>query len=178
MKDELKKQLDDIFAATEARKQEAQVKRDLEAEAQAAFLEEFRAKVADVITPAFQEFADYIAPHGWTAVVEKREETPPEVDRQGRATGGRSAAVALKFSHRDRPASSGDMLSNPGFTMMCAKTARTVEIHENTVMPGSGGMSGGGGSAKLDEINGDYLQTKLVAFFKKLSGNLRDRVDR
>lgn len=170
MKDELKRELDNLFAVKAAEKKEAEVKRDLEAEAQAAFLEAYKAKVADVVRPAFQEFADYIAPHGWTAVIENTDEIPPQIDRRGYATGGRGASIALKFSRSDRPRDRGDSLSDPGFTIGCAKSARTVQFHENTILPGSGGSAGGAGSAKLDELTPDFVQTRLVAFFKKMAG--------
>ncbi|MFT9325090.1 MAG: hypothetical protein ABF569_11275 [Acetobacter sp.] len=76
MKDEIKNKLDALFVDDTNRKIKSEQKRNIEAEQQAAFIEQFRAKTDEVIAPAFEDFILYLRPNGWNGSVQRKSETP------------------------------------------------------------------------------------------------------
>lgn len=177
MKDEIKKQLDAMFAEASAEKKQVEVKRDMEAEARAEFLQQFQ-NIRDVdLAQALNEFAAYVRPHGWEAAVRVMEEQAGQLDRRGDTFRiGQPASIALEFSREGAPVGRGD--HPPRFAIICETAAREVRFHESTMGPGHGGSSGSAGTAKLDQLTPDFIHEKLVAYFTKLmkdSGAIKGR---
>lgn len=171
MKDEIKSELDALFADDTSRKIKAEEKRDLEPEAQASFLQQFRGKIDEIIVPAFEEFASHLLQHGWSA----------EVKRQGEQLGdgrfGPEAAanpvqperVSLLFSKATSTVRGiGGRADRPAFTVACDKRARKINFHEMTPS-----RAGGAGAATLEELTTDYLQKNLLSYFKNLMQDSR-----
>jgi len=170
MKDEIKGQLDALFADEAAQKMKAEQKRGAEAERQAAFLEQFGRVTDDVIAPAFEEFAVYLNPQGWGGLVKRESEAPAGQNYRPAFSHAPSApeSVSLVFSHATRAITGINKGDQPRFMIRCDKVKRLVHFHETTPS-----MSGPAGSAKLDEVTADYLQEKLVTYFKKLMHDAR-----
>ncbi|QHC34735.1 hypothetical protein [Komagataeibacter xylinus] len=170
MKDEIKNKLDALFVDDTNRKIKSEQKRNIEAEQQAAFIEQFRAKTDEVIAPAFEDFILYLRPNGWNGSVQRKSETPTG-NNYGRGVTSTSSSlerVSLAFTHASRNIKGIHNTNEPHFTVICEKAKRLVTFHEATPS-----QAGGAGSAKLDDITADYLHEKLVTYFKKLMHDAR-----
>lgn len=175
MKADLKAELDELFEASAVSTRRAEVARNAEAEQQAAFVQGFEEKRADVIAPALSEFAEHIRARGWQVSVNQPDETAPEHDARGRvSTPGKQAAIELTFSRPGVHPRTGYALRElPQFSIICDKSKRDVYFHEKTMGPGHGGSSGSTGRAKLDELTPELVQQRAVAYFKKLMADSR-----
>lgn len=179
MDDESKRKLDDIFKQTAALKERAEKKRDLEGEAQAAFLAQYLKCRAEVIEPAMKEFADYIKPHGWNVDIDNQEDTPARLGLGGKVD-QRALAAGVRmtfYQGSERPyVTQGRTL--PSFSANCDKQSRTVSFFESTMGPTHGGSSGGTGAVPLDQVTALALHERLVKYFTKLAENARPYSER
>jgi hypothetical protein len=169
MKDELKAQLDEAFAASDAKASQTRARQDQEAEQQAAFMRDFEKARGEVLVPALQEFADYIRSHGWQAALSQPDERPSEQDSRGRVTTPAShAGVVLTFTRDGQKTQGYANHQLPQFSIYCDKAKRDVWFHESTMGPGHGGSGGSSGRAQLAELTPDVMQQRAVTYFKKL----------
>lgn len=174
MKDELKSELDAMFATVAKQEKDIQIKRDLEAEARAKFEDEFMSLRDAVCKPAFQEFADYIASNGWKGIISTEDASPGEYDRRsGGMKNQRSASITIEFKREGVEASYGAQY--PHFSIRSEPAGKKLWFHESTIGPGHGGSSGGAGSVSLPDLNAELLQERLVKYFKGLLNNAGPR---
>jgi hypothetical protein len=161
MKNESKKRLDEIFAAhqdNQAKKQQAQqVRHDAEAE----FLSEFLSVADSVIRPAFDEIGKYAESHGLKYRIDTQQDAS---SHDGKA---QSASISLKF-----PMSDGRSYSAfnecPYLLFTCNKKEKCIILVENTIAPGRGGMAGGIGNYKLDEITSEFIHSTVADLLQKV----------
>lgn len=173
MDEEAKRKLDGLFAKDRTQAKAAEKRRDTEAEAQAALVEAYLEARERVIVPAFEEFAGYVREHGWSSKIETRDEEPESTNYRGQRSGPTAAGASISFARGETPPAPGLGRSVPHFSINCNKRDKRVEFHTCTIGPNHGGSAGGAGSAKVEELTPDAIQTKMVDFFAKLLSDAR-----
>jgi hypothetical protein len=161
MKNESKKRLDEIFAAyqdNQAKKQQAhQVRHDAEAE----FLSEFHSVVDSVIRPAFDEIGKYAESHGFKLRIDTQQDaTSHDGETQ-------SASISIKFPMSDERSYSA-LNGSPCLKFDCNKREKCIELYQNDIVPGRGGMASGIGIFKLDEMTAEFIHGTVADFLQKI----------
>ena len=171
----IKSELEALFADDTRRRLAAEAKRGSEADQQAAFLEQFRALTDHVIIPALEDFGEQLRPYEWSGSVDLEPEQNAVAAVRGSETSQSvvvSERVVMRFSHARRAVLTAASTS-PAFAIICEKEPRRVVFHESTPS-----YAGTAGSATLQELTADYLQNKLLAYFKKLIEHARPPEER
>lgn len=168
MDEATRSKLDAIFAKDAAQKLEVQVKRDLEAEAQAEFLTKFLQYRASTLLPALEEFAAYIRSQGWIVNVSHGDERPQDIGARGQIRErGQAASAKIEYVRPGDEKKLGD-LGHAFVQFGCVKSSREVGTHQSTISPGRGGSSGGPKCYAIDDLNPAFIETVLTSHFAQL----------
>ncbi|MCJ1883840.1 hypothetical protein LNN38_03165 [Pseudomonas sp. LA21] len=155
MKDEVKGALDSIFSAHAEKKREQVTAANELARRQFEFLEEFGRYAEQVVRPAFESVGEHVKKNGYDYRVASQ---PYKQDSRGVTT---DPSITVYFivpndgKHRQ-------LSEYPHLSVAANKGTQKVLLHESTMVPGRGGMSGGGTGIPLDQLTEDLIHTQLL----------------
>ncbi len=161
MRDDLKRQLDELFSKREAAKSTAAVQKQATESKEAAFLREFVAVQDQVIRPAMQEIGDMLSAKGFKFNITSRKEESDPDNRQ-------RASIECVFY--DAADDDWDPHQCPKFSLICQKEKGNVLLHASTIAPRRGGASGPVGEYKLSDLTADLVQKKILGVFAEAYG--------
>lgn len=165
MKNETEKKLDAVFDAYAARQTAAKQATDARKTKEQLNVEQFYALREAVIRPAMESIQKYLQAKGFKSDIENVEDGYDTADARRRPI---EARVTLKLSVAPPPGSYSRTIERPHFAVILNKADSSVYFHESTMMPGQGGMAGGCGTARLDEITGDLIEAKIAETLGKI----------
>ena len=169
-----KQALDELFADSKHRAQVAQERKNVEADAQAEFLNKFLAVSKSIIVPACQEFSDYINANGWRSRLEVKEEAfSRSIGSSRYADTYKPAEVRISFLYDNENYGRRGVNDVPYFAFSCNKDKRLVDTRSSTIGSGHGGSSGSGPSFTLHDLTVETVHASLVDYFKKLVSDSR-----
>lgn len=162
MKDDLKGELDGLFA----REEKEIAKRDARQKALIAQrndpFKEFVRVRQEIIRPAIQEFADYITPKGWTVRITAAEYADGKLGmRDDRFVANESPSITARFVR-----GSAATESYPYFIFGFDPATKGFWTEANTGQSKTAPRKQD--DLKLGELSTEIVQQRLLSFFKKL----------
>lgn len=156
MKDNLKNDLDVLFAAHDTKTEKAKKQKSERECQEEAFLQAFYEHQEKVIIPAFEDMGSYINKKGYKFKIDVQKESS---EGQGKTNDARATIRFLVDSTTVGYVRDHEF---PHFSVICNKSARNVCFHQSTISPGRGGTARSIGEAKLEDVTADFLHEKLV----------------
>ena len=156
----VEKQLAELFAAHDAKKERVRQVRTEREEKEAVFLSQFLERRANVFRPAFEAFATSIEAQDIKCRIEEKEEKPMDQHQTQPAS---IAIVFLISDEGNRPQS-----EYPHLIVSCEKHSGTVTLYKSTMAPGRGGQSGPAEKVGIEDITENSLHQALVEILQRV----------
>lgn len=154
MHNNIEKQLAELFAARDAKKEHVRQIRTRREEREAAFLSQFVERRANVFRPAFEAFAKSVEARGIKCRIEEKEEKPIDQHQT------QSASITIAFLVGDE--GNRRQSEYPHLTVSCEKYSGMVTLYKSTMAPGRGGQSGPAGKVGIEDVTEGSLHQALV----------------
>ena len=176
MDEQSKNKLEALFQKDRAHAVKVQQARSAEEAAQEEFLHAYFIARDSVIMPAFRQFADQIASHGWSAEITNENGKPAQPKGvNGPHIPEQRPSVRAEFYRGDTKPRISPGRSLPNFMLYADRNAKQVVFYMSTIGITHGGAGQGAGTAKLEALTIDMLHMKMVDYFGKLLADARPR---
>lgn len=164
MKEETKRQFDEVFNVhTRKLEEQRQVKVAKETKEE-QFIRAFRERCAKIIKPALQRIGEYLLAKGMKTQVS---ETQESTGRDGRIDSREQIAIGLVITD-DNEGRRPSLYEYPFLALQADKHRQLVDLHQSTTAPGRGGISGGIGSVKLEDVTEALLEEKVLGLVREV----------
>jgi len=155
----VEKELAELFAAHNTKKEHVHKVKTEREQKEAMFLSQFLKRRANVFKPAFDSFAKAVEAQGVKCRIEEREDKPIDQHQI------QSASITITFLVGDKP--HHPLSEYPHLTVSCEKHAGMLSLHKSTMSPGRGGQSGPAGKVGIEDVTENSLHHALVELLRQ-----------
>jgi hypothetical protein len=155
----IEKELAELFAAHNTKKEHVHKVKTEREQKEASFLSQFAERRASIFRPAFESFAKAVEAQGVKCRIEEHENK--QIDQHQE----QPSAITIAFVVGDN--AHRQLSEYPHLTISCEKHSGMVSIHKRTMSPGRGGQSGPAGKVGIEDVTENSLHQSLVELLQQ-----------
>jgi len=165
MDEKTKKTLDGILDVYETKQEAAKKETERRKTERELFLDRFSEKARTVIRPHLQQVGTLLKDRGHDFEILEQQE---EIERDGKRKTNAGVTLSI-FPKGERPQYPNEH-GCPRVGFVVSPHSNKIYVHESTMMPNSGGQSGGTGEYDLDAITPAVIDKHIVSVLFRAMG--------